>query len=109
MTIDKYFEMCEMMGWEPSEADMPLEPSALSIEAQQALVLLNALPDLWDGMSGSWLGKDYSGLSAVMDIYNMEDRETVFEYLKVCEDELAKHYAQKQKERESLDKAKRAR
>lgn len=97
------------MGWEPDEDQMPIDPSTLSLEVQQALVLLNALPDKWDGMSGSWMGKDYSGLSAIMDIYEIDDRRVVFELLKQAEQELGKYYTQKQKEQESLSKAKRAR
>lgn len=96
------------MGWEPSEEEMPLDPSFLAVNAQYALILLNVLPDKWEGMSGSWMGKDYSGLAAIMDIYEIEDRREVFELLKVAEDELGKHYRQKQKEQESLAKAKRA-
>lgn len=101
--------MCEQMGWEPSEEEMPIDPSFLDINAQYALLLLNALPDKWDTMGGSWLGKDYSGLAAIMDIYEVEDKKVVFELLKVAEDELGKFYRQKQKEQESLAKAKRAR
>jgi hypothetical protein len=55
------------------------------------------------------MGKDYSGLSAIMDIYEIDDRRVVFELLKQAEQELDKHYTQKQKEQESLSKAKRAR
>ena len=101
--------MCEQMGWEPDENQMPIDPSTLSLEVQQALVLLNALPDNWEGMSGSWMGKDYSGLSAIMDIYEIDDRRVVFELLKQAEQELGEYYTQKQKEQESLSKAKRAR
>jgi hypothetical protein len=54
------------------------------------------------------MGKDYSGLAAIMDIYEIDDRREVFELLKVAEDELGKYYRQKQKEQESLAKAKRA-
>ena len=97
------------MGWEPDENQMPIDPSTLSLEVQQALVLLNALPDNWEGMSGSWMGKDYSGLSAIMDIYEIDDRRVVFELLKQAEQELGEYYTQKQKEQESLSKAKRAR
>lgn len=97
------------MGWEPDEDQIPIDPSTLSLEAQQALILLNSLPDNWEGMSGSWMGKNYSGLSAIMDIYEIEDRRTVFELLQQCERELGKYYAQKQKEQESLANAKRAR
>ena len=89
--------MCEQMGWEPDENQIPIDPSTLSIEVQQTLVLLNALPDKWEGMSGSWMGKDYSGLSAIMDIYEIQDRKDVFELLKLAEQELGKFYTQKQK------------
>jgi hypothetical protein len=97
------------MGWEPNEAEMPLDPSMLSLEAQYALLLLNVLPDKWEGMSGSWMGKDYSGLSAILDIYSIENRQEVFELLQVAEKELGKFYAQKQKEQQNLAKTKRAR
>ena len=101
--------MCEQMCWEPDENHMPVDPSTMSLNCQHTLILLNALPDKWDGMSGSWFGKDYSGLSAIMDIYEIEDRRAVFELLQVAENELGKHYEQKRKEQESLSKAKRAR
>jgi len=97
------------MGVEPKEEDIPKDPSTFSLEAQQALVLLNALPDKWDGMNGVWLGKDYSGLGDILDIYQIEERREVFELLKVCETELNKFYAQKRKEQEALSKAKRGR
>jgi hypothetical protein len=97
------------MGWEPEDDKLPIDPSTLSLEAQQTLILLNALPDKWEGMSGSWMGKDYSGLSAIMDIYEIDDRRAVFELLQQCEHELGKFYQQKQKQEESLAKAKRGR
>lgn len=109
MDLDQYLLMCEQMGWEPKEEEMPLDPSHLSIECQQALLLLNALPDLWEGMNGTWLGKDYSGLFDIMTIYQIENRRDVFELLKVCESELSNYYAQKRKEQEQLSKAKRGR
>jgi hypothetical protein len=97
------------MGWEPADEELPIDPAYLPENAQYALILLNVLPDKWEGMSGSWMGKDYSGLAAIMDIYDIEDRREVFELLQVAEQELGKHYRQKQKEQDSLAKAKRAR
>ena len=87
------------MGWEPKEEDLPQDGSDLSLECQQALTILNALPDNWEGMNGTWLGKDYSGLSAVMDIYEIESRREVFELLKEAESMLGKYYAQQTKSR----------
>ena len=91
--------MCEQMGWEPKEEELPQDGTNLSLECQQALTILNALPDNWEGMNGTWLGKDYSGLSAVMDIYEVESRREVFELLKEAESIIGKYYAQQSKSR----------
>ena len=45
MNADQYIDMCEQMGWEIKEEDLPKDPSELPYDAQQALVLLNSLPD----------------------------------------------------------------
>ena len=50
------------------------------------------------------MGKDYSGLTAIMDIYDISNRKTVFELLKVAENELSKYYSDKAKQRESMAK-----
>ena len=97
------------MGVEPKEEDIPKDPSTFSLEAQQALVVMNALPDNWDGMNGVWLGKDYSGLGDILDIFEISSKREVFELLKICEEELSKYYTQKRKEQEALSKAKRGR
>ena len=99
MSADQYILMCEQMGWEPKEEELPQDGANLSLECQQALTILNALPDMWEGMNGTWLGKDYSGLSAVMDIYEVESRREVFELLKEAESILGKYYAQQTKSR----------
>jgi len=44
-----------------------------------------------------------------MNIYEIQDRKTVFELLRDAEAELGKYYAQKQKEQNQLSKAKRGR
>ena len=97
------------MGVEPKEEDVPKDPSTFSLEAQQALIMLNVLPDKWEGMSGTWLGKEYAGLLDIMDLYQIEDKKQGFELLKVCEDELGKFYAEKRKQQEQLSKAKKGR
>jgi len=109
MSQDQYIDMCEQMGWEINENDIPKDPSAFAPEVQQALMLLNILPDKWEGTSGTWLGKDYAGLEAIMNIYEIIDRRRVFDLFQVGEGELGKFYAQKQKERDSLAKATRGR
>ena len=52
------------------------------LEVQQALSLHTYLPDRWEGMSGSYLGKDWSALTELLNSYNVEDRRTVIFFLK---------------------------
>jgi hypothetical protein len=109
MDAEQYLNMCEQMGWEPKEEELPKDPAYLSYNIQCALVLYNALPDKWEGMSGSWMGKDYSGLMDIMNIYRMDNKREVFDLLKIAEGEAGKFYAEKAKQQESLSKAKRGR
>ena len=109
MDAEQYLNMCEQMGWEPKEEELPKDPAYLSYNIQCALVLYNALPDKWEGMSGSWMGKDYSGLMDIMNIYRMDNKREVFDLLKIAEGEASKFYTEKAKQQESLSKAKRGR
>jgi len=108
MDTEQYLLMCDQMGWEPEINKIPKDPSEFSLEVQNCLILFNALPDNWDGMSGSWMGKDYSGLMDIMDIYEMEARRNIFELLKIAEVEAGKYYAQQRKQAESKAKARRS-
>ena len=60
-------------------------------------------------MNGIWLGKNYTGLFDIMNLYDIDSKREVFELLKVCEEELGKYYSQKKKEQDQLSKAKRGR
>ena len=95
------------MGWEPDPEEMPVDPSELSYEAQQALRLFNILPDKIEGMNGMWMGKDYAGLGDIMRIYKIEENEEVFELLQICISEAFKYYSQQRKMQESQYRAKR--
>jgi hypothetical protein len=55
------------------------------------------------------MGKDYAGLDAIMNIYEIDNRRVVFDLVQVGENEMSKYYAQKRKERESLSKVSRGR
>lgn len=97
--------MAEQMGWTDFD-DEPLDPSDLSISAQQALILMNILPDKVEGMSGVWLGKEYAGLTDIMSIYQMINWKETFEMLQICIQEYGKHYEQQRKQAEARSKSK---
>lgn len=87
------------MGVEPQEDELPVDASDLIYEAQMALILFNTLPDNIAGMEGYWMGKEYGGMSEILDIYSVEqeDRRLIFELLQVCIIEYRKYYAEKRK------------
>ena len=85
------------MGWDPDPEEIPLEPHNLSYEAQTALNLFYTLPDRIEGMNGIWLGKDFSGLGDIMELYDIKGNKKVFELLLHIIAESSKFYEEQRK------------
>ena len=49
MTKEQYFEMCDMLGTEPDESEMPIEQEDFPYELQQAFQIYYLLRDVWEG------------------------------------------------------------
>lgn len=65
--------MCESMGTEPVESEIPVDMDELLPETQRAIRLYNYLPDIWSGgMQPFYSGKDYTNLKFFMEIFNVE-------------------------------------
>lgn len=83
MTKETYFEMCEMMGSEPIESEIPVEYDDLLLEVQQALQIYNNLQDCWDYMGGNYIGKNLSGFKDVLEILEVpvSDYRSIYELI----------------------------
>lgn len=77
MTKDMYFEMCEQLGQEPVEEEIPLELCDFPDLVQDLFNIYYILRDNWDPMGGSYLGKDYSIVFNLFDLYNIEVADRV--------------------------------
>jgi hypothetical protein len=88
MTKEQYFEMCEQLGTEPLEDEIPMEVEDFPDEVQQAIVVYYRLRDEWDTMNGIYLGKSYTGLGEILDIFEVEkeDRKLFLEWLSILDD-----------------------
>ena len=110
--LSKYLALCEQLGQEPDPDKMPLEASAFPYEVQVAFFVFDLLPDKWDGMSGMYLGKDWSSANFLIKTYNIEDVPIVVYFAKLYEnilvsqrsEELARK--QKQQQQQARNKAK---
>jgi len=102
--------ICEQLGEEPNPEKMPPEMSDFPYEVQVAFMLHNIMPDRWEGMSGSYMGKDWSCLGNLLDIYEVEDKKEVTFFIKAIESENASvlndEMTKKRKAQERASKAK---
>lgn len=81
MSKEAYFEMCETMGSEPIEEEIPIEYDDFSVQGQEAIDLFNLLPDKWEGMSGSYLGKDITNIDIFFKLIGLEESEQLLIFL----------------------------
>lgn len=95
MTKDAYFDMCEMLGSEPIESEIPVDFNDLPIAAQQAFSIYSKLRDEWDFMSGNYLGKSYAGILDILTLLEVpvEDRRTMFELITIIDGHRSKAIA----------------
>ena len=100
MTRERYLEMCELMGSEPIESEIPVEFEDFPIDVQQAVLVYRMLKDEWEGFNGLYLGKSYIGLTEVLDYMEIDisDRKLVVQLIKLIDnvrsDQLAKQREQ---------------
>lgn len=83
MTREAYFEMCEMLGEEPLESDIPVDPNEFPVLVQQSLAIYSLLEDRWDTMGGGYLGKNYSNVFEFFKLHDLNRAESllVLEFL----------------------------
>jgi hypothetical protein len=64
--------MCEALGTEPVKEEIPYEREDLSLDTQEVLNMYDKLPARWEGMSGTYLGKDLLLLPLLFEEFDVE-------------------------------------
>lgn len=96
--VEKYLKICEQLGQEPDPKRMPLDYSAFPEEVQMAFFMYSLLSDVWDGASGSYLGKDWSQCQQLFDLWEIEEPKVLIVFMKLYERIVIEHRAEKQQE-----------
>ena len=69
-----------------SELDKGMGASAdFPVTIQFAFLVWSYLTDQWDGMSGSYFGKQMSGIQDIMNILQIEDQKEVLKIVKIID------------------------
>jgi hypothetical protein len=85
----KYYEICEVTNTEPDPEKIPVEYSDLLLDTQLAMVIVNLLPDKWDGASGFFQGKDLSILPYLLELYEIDNKIDMISLITVIINESA--------------------
>ncbi len=106
MSKQQYLEMCEMLGSEPLEEEIPTEISDFSSEIQVLFEIYGMLNDNWDGFGGNYLGKDNTNLFKLFEIYSIPEPDLVLymQILKKIDSVRSELISQRQKQKQQLEK-----
>lgn len=87
MTKAAYYEMCEALGSEPIDSEVPVEFDDLYLDVQEAFSIYSKLRDEFDSVNGHYLGKNYAGILDIFTILGVpeEDRKTVFDLIGIID------------------------
>ena len=85
---------------------MPLSPLDFPEEVQVAFFIFNLLPDHWEGMSGSYLGKYWDGIEYYYKVYNVSEPKVTLYIMKTYESELVSYRAEQAEKKRKADERK---
>lgn len=85
---------------------MPLDSSNFPEEVQVAFFVFSLLPDHWEGMSGTYMGKHWDGLEYIFKLYSIENTNTIFFFMKMYEGTIVKYRAEEAEKKRKADERK---
>lgn len=107
MTKDQYLLMCEQMDIDPDPEKTPLEYDDFPSVVQEAIQIFSILPARFEGMSGTYMGPDYTLLPYLFDeLFQVDDKQFTMKLILTIGGIVSERFAQKQKQQQA--KAKRA-
>jgi hypothetical protein len=87
---------------------MPLETSDFPSEVQVAFFIFGFLEDNWDGMSGTYLGKNFGNIEYLFNLYDIEEPKVILTFIKLWEGLLIEFRADKATRKRKADERKSA-
>lgn len=86
---------------------MPRETS-FPIEVQVAFFVFNLLSDRWEGMSGMYLGKEWTNCEYLFELHEIKDTKITYFFMKMIETLTIEHHAKKQEQQRKKEERQRS-
>jgi len=108
MTTEKYFMMCEQLGKEPLEEEVPATFEDFPYVVQTAMNIHAVLPDKWEGFSGTYMGKEYVLLPYLADVvYKVDNKAQLVQFVTLIDRIITEYRAAEQKIRQKKNNKKK--
>jgi hypothetical protein len=87
---------------------MPLETSEFPYEVQVAFFIFSFLEDNYDGMSGTYMGKNWTNLEFLFKLYAVQEPKTILYIMKLWEGIVINYRSEKAESRRKAEERKSA-
>ena len=98
--------MCEQLGQEPDPSKMPLDLDDFPSEVQVAFFVYSFMSDNWEGMSGTYLGKNWDEFPNIISTFELENPKVIFFFTKMYERILIHHRYEEAERKRKADERK---
>lgn len=85
---------------------MPLTPSDFPAEVQVAFFIFGFLEDEWEGMSGTYMGKRWSNIEYLFNLYEVDSPKTILYIMKMYETIIVNYRSEKAAQKRKAEERK---
>tara|TARA_B100001059_G_scaffold226925_1_gene256034 strand:+ start:6401 stop:6703 length:303 start_codon:yes stop_codon:yes gene_type:complete len=86
---------------------MPLDASVFPEEIQVAFFMHQLISDRWDGMSGTYMGKNWIETTQIFDLYKIENKKETLYFMQMYDGVIMKYRSDEQQVKRKAEERKR--
>jgi hypothetical protein len=81
MTKEAYLDMCEQLGSQPQEKEIPVMLEDMPIDIELAYNVYNLLPDKIDSFNGVYYGKELDKAPLMLEFLEIQSKKDIFKII----------------------------
>ena len=81
MTRETYLDMCEQLGSQPIQSEIPVMLEDMPIDVELAYNVYNLLPDKIDSFNGVYYGKELDKAPLMLEFLEIQSKKDIFKII----------------------------